>query len=182
MTMTGTLNNNPCVYVACLAAYNDGYLHGIWIDLTEGFEQAKEKINLMIKSSKADYAEEYAIHDSSGFCGYRVEEYSNIEELCTVAELIDQYEREDEGKGELISHLISDFGIDGAIEQLENNFIGKYDSVLDYAYEYVEDTGMFRDCSDLVSRYFDYESFARDLDYDLNTYNINGGTYIFNNY
>ena len=26
---------NPSIYVADLAAYNNGYLHGVWIDATQ---------------------------------------------------------------------------------------------------------------------------------------------------
>ena len=30
--MTSATESNPRIYVACLAAYNNGYLHGVWID------------------------------------------------------------------------------------------------------------------------------------------------------
>ena len=30
--MTNVSDSNPRIYVACLAAYNNGYLHGAWID------------------------------------------------------------------------------------------------------------------------------------------------------
>ncbi|WP_163535891.1 antirestriction protein ArdA, partial [Klebsiella pneumoniae] len=28
--MTNAATNSPRIYVACLAAYNNGYLHGAW--------------------------------------------------------------------------------------------------------------------------------------------------------
>ena len=28
-------------YVACLAAYNNGYLHGVWIDADREFQKAR---------------------------------------------------------------------------------------------------------------------------------------------
>jgi Antirestriction protein (ArdA) len=36
MTSTATLITEPRIYVACLAAYNNGYLHGAWIDAIQG--------------------------------------------------------------------------------------------------------------------------------------------------
>jgi antirestriction protein len=36
MTTAATLTTEPRIYVACLAAYNNGNLHGAWIDATQG--------------------------------------------------------------------------------------------------------------------------------------------------
>lgn len=42
--------------MACLAAYNNGKLHGCWIDAIQ------DQINSMLASSPEEDAEEYAIH------------------------------------------------------------------------------------------------------------------------
>ena len=34
---------------------------------------------------------------------------------------------------------------------------------IEFAYQYIEDTGMLSDMPDTLQRYFDYEAFARDL-------------------
>ena len=35
---------NPRIYVACLAAYNAGYLHGAWIDANQTADQIEDEI------------------------------------------------------------------------------------------------------------------------------------------
>lgn len=65
-----------------------------------------------------------------------------------------------------------------------DNYRGRYDRFVDYAREYVDQTGLFEglaDDSDLV-RYFDYDSYASDLQYDYSTYDAPGGdVFIFHN-
>lgn len=51
------------IYVACPAAYNNGILHGCWIDADQDVDGIWSGINAMLKSSPIAGAEEYAIHD-----------------------------------------------------------------------------------------------------------------------
>ena len=39
------------IYVACLAAYNNGRLHGVWIDATDDIDDIQDQINEMLESS-----------------------------------------------------------------------------------------------------------------------------------
>ncbi|WP_435656012.1 antirestriction protein ArdA [Brucella pituitosa] len=39
------------IYVACLTAYNDGYLHGAWIDADQDPDQIKDEIAAMLVRS-----------------------------------------------------------------------------------------------------------------------------------
>ena len=59
------MTTEPKIYVACLAAYNNAYLHGKWIDLTQELEDVWTEINTMLKSSPIPEAEEYAIHGAT---------------------------------------------------------------------------------------------------------------------
>ena len=64
------------MYVACLAAYNAGTLHGKWVDLSAisklAFTESgmvtvlQQCIDLMLSDSPEPGAEEWAIHDSQG--------------------------------------------------------------------------------------------------------------------
>ncbi len=47
-------NNNPKIYMADLAAYNNGYLHGVWIDATEELDAIQDQVNDMLKTSPID--------------------------------------------------------------------------------------------------------------------------------
>lgn len=68
------------IYVACLAAYNNGILHGAWIDATQDEDAIRDEIAAMLKASPVSGAEEYAIHDHEGFEGVPVAEYEGIRE------------------------------------------------------------------------------------------------------
>ena len=50
------------IYVACLAAYNNGYLHGRWIDATLGESHIWDETRAMLAASPIEEAEEWAIH------------------------------------------------------------------------------------------------------------------------
>jgi len=57
------------IYVADLAAYNNGRLHGVWINACLDPEDIQEQVNKMLAESPEPDAEEYAIHDFEGFGG-----------------------------------------------------------------------------------------------------------------
>ena len=48
----------PRIYVACLAAYNNGILHGEWIDADQGVEHISEQAAAMLKASPIEDAED----------------------------------------------------------------------------------------------------------------------------
>jgi len=79
------------IYVADLAAYNNGKLHGVWIDATQDLDDIQEQINAMLAESPEGFAEEYAIHDYEGFGGYSVGEYEGIHSLHKIACFIEEY-------------------------------------------------------------------------------------------
>ncbi len=76
---------NPKIYVACLAAYNSGILHGHWINADQEPDKIWEGIAAMLKASPIAGAEEYAIHDYEGFEGASLSEYSGIDEVAALA-------------------------------------------------------------------------------------------------
>ena len=53
----------PSIYAACLASYNAGRLHGVWIDATQGIDHIDAEIRIMLSESFELDAEEWAIHD-----------------------------------------------------------------------------------------------------------------------
>lgn len=50
-----------------------------------------------------------------------------------------------------------------ALETFEDAYAGTFESVEDYARQYVADTGMLYDSPDNLRRYFDFEAFAQDM-------------------
>jgi antirestriction protein len=67
MTITTTSEQStdtPRIYVACLAAYNNGYLHGRWIDANCDADNIRADIKSMLSQSpmaKIEVCEEWAI-------------------------------------------------------------------------------------------------------------------------
>ena len=54
----------PRIYVACLAAYNNGCLHGRWIDATTP-DEIMDEVRAMLAASPLPGAEEWAIHGAT---------------------------------------------------------------------------------------------------------------------
>lgn len=123
------------IYVADLAAYNNGRLHGVWINACDDLDDIQEELSEMLKNSLEGFAEEYAIHDYEGFGGYRLGEYDGIESAHEIADFIQEYP---EIAGELLSH----FGgsLDDARKAAEESYNGCYKSLADYAEKLTEST------------------------------------------
>lgn len=152
--------SKPRIYVACLAAYNAGKLHGKWIDATLGQEHIEDQIKSILATSPEENAEEYAIHDYEGFATYKINEYQSIETVAELAEAIEEH-------GELIVDLMGHLGLDSvseAIEYYNDNYAGEHSSLEDFAAEFLEDTGELNQIPVHLRSYFDFESFSRDLE------------------
>jgi len=146
----------PKIYVACLAAYNNGILHGAWVNV-EYYDQVQDEINKILESSPIPNAEEWAIHDYEDFGGYEVREYDDIEHLCELSELLQEH-------GEIVGALLSHFcgNIDECKEAIENNYAGHYDSEQDFAQELFDEIYL-HEVPESIRYYIDYEAFCRDL-------------------
>jgi antirestriction protein len=85
-----TLQDRPRIYVACLAAYNNGRLHGRWIEATTP-DEIRREVSAMPRASPEPGAEESAIHDYEGFEGAHLSEYASFETVCDLAEFIGEH-------------------------------------------------------------------------------------------
>lgn len=177
---------SPRVYIACLAAYNNGFLHGKWIDAAQDFDTFRDEINDMLKASPVtklygEIAEEWAIHDFEGFGSYRVEEWSDLEEICNIANLL-----ENEENGELVleilAHLGSGTSIEDAKEFLENNYQGTHKDLEDYACQLHEDIGT--EIPKHLTHYIDWAKMGRDMDLngEIFTIDLEDGMHVFWNH
>jgi len=122
------------IYVACLASYNNGILHGRWIDATQGVDHIWDEIDQVIKTSPTKGAEEHAIHDYEGFEDIRISEYLDIDTVCEISKFIQEH-------GELGSALYCELNdIDDCKAYLTDNYQGQYSSLANYAQELTEET------------------------------------------
>ena len=143
------------IYVACLAAYNSGILHGAWIDACQGVDNIWEDVEAMLKASPIEEAEEWAIHDYEGFAGASLSEYSSFDTVVELADFIKEV-------GELGGELVSYFGnVGSAKEAYNDHYAGEYNCVADFAQQITEETS---NIPKNLEFYIDYERMARDLE------------------
>lgn len=177
--MSALTKSTPSIYVACLAAYNAGFLHGVWIDCTIGHDEVWDKIKTMLASSPEPDAEEYAIHDYENFSGYNVSEWSGIDRLCEIAELLES----DQGELilEIMGHLGSGTTIDDAKEFLEENYRGTHKDVGEYASNLHDECGY--DIPKHLQWYINWDQMGADMETNGEIFTIHAGgeMHVFSN-
>ena len=78
-----TTTETPRFWIACLAAYNEGTLHGEWVDVTD-YDDLIEAKDRIIASSPAFHPEEWAIFDYEGFYGIDLGEHADFEKIASI--------------------------------------------------------------------------------------------------
>ena len=143
-------------YVACLAAYNNGRLHGAWIDATQDVDDIMAEVQTMLEASPEPDAEEWAIHDYDGFGGLRLSEYESFESVHMIACFLEEYP-------DLGPHILDHFNgdIDEARGALEDQYQGCYESLAEYAQNLTEETTTI---PQHLEYYVDYDRMGRDME------------------
>ena len=154
------------IYVADLAAYNAGHLHGVWIDATLELDEIQAQISAMLAASPVEGPEEYAIHDFEGFDGYRLDEYESLESAHETAHFIEEYP---EFGGALLAHFND---LEQARKAAEEDYCGSYISLADYAEELTEETSSI---PPHLEMYIDYRAMARDMEYNGDVFALETG-------
>ena len=163
----------PRVYVGTYAKYNNGRNKGAWIDLID-----KDQFYAEIKELHKDESDpEYMFQDFEGFPKGLYNECSISDKLWDWLELSEDDREIVAGYSENFCDF--DFDFDDAMDA----YCGSWCSFREYSDDYVESTDMLGECSDTLTRYFDYEAFARDLEMDYFTAKTdNFEVMIFHNY
>lgn len=149
-----TSKPEPRIYVACLAAYNAGRLHGAWIDADQNAWAIYDDVKKMLGASPVAGAEEWAIHDYEGFEGIRIGEYDGFEVVVERAAFVIEH-------GRLGAEVFSYYGsIEEARTALSDQYADQYESLADFAQELTEETATI---PETLRYYVDYERMARDM-------------------
>ena len=154
----------PRIYVACLAAYNNGYLHGAWVDATQGEWGMWEDIQKMLAASPIPDAEEHAIHDYEGFEGARISEYTDIETVAKLAAFIAEHGALG---GAVLEYYNND--LDEASEALIERYHGCFASLADYVQNTTEDSMTIPQS---LQYYIDWQAMARDAELNGDLFTI----------
>ncbi|KSU53332.1 MULTISPECIES: antirestriction protein ArdA [unclassified Gordonia (in: high G+C Gram-positive bacteria)] len=125
----------PMIYVASLADYNNGRLHGEWLDPTQELDDLQAAVTRMLSKSKEYDAEEFAIHDYEGFYDFRVGEYDRLDTVHRIACGIAEH-------GEAFAAYVDLVGTEEAsLDGFEDNYHGSYTSTGTFIDEYVDAMG-----------------------------------------
>jgi len=146
----------PRIYVACLAAYNGGRLHGAWIEVEDDADAVREAIAAMLKASPEPLAEEWAIHDYEGFGGVEIAEYAGVDRVVAIAAFLRE-------RGRLAALVLEHFSgdLDRAQAALDEDYRGLFASLADCMEATCED---LPDVPEALRRYIDWEAMARDAE------------------
>lgn len=154
--MSKSTELEPRIYVACLAAYNNGKLHGAWLDATDA-DDIREGIAAMLKASPEPGAEEWAIHDHEGFGGMHVGENPDLDKLAELAACISEH-------GEAFCAYASNVGYEHAdAEGFQECYQGEFRSEEEFAEQLAEDIGAVDRNATWPNNHIDWEAAARDL-------------------
>ncbi len=144
----------PRIYVACLAAYNSGFLHGQWIEANQEAEAIYKEIQEMLAKSPIAGAEEWAIHDYEGFMGLQL---SESEDIATVASIAVMLEKHGEAWALFTEHDGREYATQ---ERFEEAYEGEWNSEEDFAENLASET---MEIPKHLEFYIDYGKLAYDL-------------------
>lgn len=164
---TGQGADEARIYVACLAAYNGGRLHGRWISVAKGEDHIWDEVRAMLAESPEPEADEWAIHDYENFEGANLSEYASFESVCALAQFIDE-------RGRLGAKVYSHFGDD--LEQARaafDDYAGEFQSLADFATDLTEQTGP--EIPSAFQYYIDWQAMGRDMELNGDVFTIETG-------
>lgn len=173
---------HPHIWIASLADYVNGRLHGDWIDAAQSHEQLEAAAQAILASSPEPSAEEWAIHDYDGFGPLRLDEYESLETVSVIARGIAQH---GPAFAVWIDHLQhnGDEILEELIDEFTAHYLGHYDSPAAWAEELCDDFGYSILANDslpaIIANHIsiDYDALANDLEIDgeIATLKADGG-------
>ena len=159
------------IFLTNLGKYNEGYLIGEWVKLPV----RKDKLEDVLRRIGINHQgyEEYFISDyESLFSNLHIGEYASIAELNELAERIEGLADHDYDKLEAVLECESSMCIADILELIDN--LDSFDLLTEVDTdealgEYYADVGcIFAGIPDHIQRYFDFESYGRDIRLESN--------------
>ncbi len=173
-------NATPRIYVASLADYNAGRLHGRWIEANQPIECIREQVTAMLRESRELVAEEWAIHDYENFAGLRLSEFEDLQCVAEVARLMGEHGPVFAG---LVSHIGGASDFEEARRWMEEGYRGAFDSLAEYAEETVTDcfADHLNQLPDFIRYHIDFQGIGEDFEMsgDIFTISCGGRLHVF---
>lgn len=170
----------PRIYVASLSDYNNGRLHGAWLDAAQDVDKLHEQVQEMLERSSEPLAEEYAVHDFDGFFGYQPAEYDSLSRLSRIANGIIEH---GPAFGAWAEHCDD---VDAQLERFGEAYRGEWSSLVAYVDELLDDLGA-SDVLEQVPQWLqpyvqlNVEALARDMELGGDVWSTTSeeGVYVF---
>src|SRR5438876_2219112 len=125
----------PRIYVASLSDYNDGILHGVWINADQEADELYGAVEAMLEESEQPWAEEWAIHDYEGFGPLHLSEYESLDTISRVALGITEHGLAFAAWASLSGDEVETH------RRFDEAYRGHWPSAVDYAEELLDDLG-----------------------------------------
>lgn len=174
------------IYVASLSDYNNGILHGVWLDCLEDSDELEERISIMLADSPTARrsglpAEEWAIHAHGGFHGVQISESEDLETVCELAQALEEH---GETFARFYDYAASGTTVSTCLEQFQDAYHGTFDNLRAFAEWYAEEISLLEGIPSHLQYYFDLESWAQDLELngDITTIETADGIAVFGHY
>jgi antirestriction protein len=132
----------PQIWVASLADYNNGTLHGVWLNAARDEAELQADIATMLAASPltattGELAEEWAIFDYDGFAPLRIDEHESLSWISRVAKGITEH-------GPAFAAYADVVEEEALLDGFDVAYLGHYDSVHAYVEQLVNDLGYDR--------------------------------------
>lgn len=172
----------PRIYLASLSDYNGGRLHGVWLEATD-IQEVRAGVTAMLKASPGGRAEEYAIHDFEWFSRYLPSESSDLELVCAIGAAIVENGRVFTAYLEHVAFPTEANRVAKLVAGFTESYQGAYESLEDWAEQYLQDTGLLKQVPASLRGYLDLGSWADDaqLNGDIFSVEFEGQTHVFRN-
>jgi antirestriction protein len=168
-------DETPKVWIGEWSLYNEGKLIGEWVDLSDysSGDEVMDKIQELLDQwteETGENREEYGVFDFENFPRSMYSEQMGEQEFDNVIKAW-EFSQERDVPMEVIANIVSEYEPSDLEEWFNERYEGQFNSDTDLAYNYVEQLGGIEQLGkETTERYFDYESFGRDLAYDYNNY------------
>lgn len=168
-------------WIGCLSCYNNGHLVGRWVDAIDAdtvtitdLHRGREKHPYMAFCEEL-WCFDHELPqrgemspDRAAAWGERLAEI-NEEQMSAFLAWI-----------HIGAHTVDADDLPIASD-FEERYCGEWSSFQQYADEQVDALGVLDGLDENVARYFDFDSWARDLSYDYTTADAEGGVFVFRN-
>ena len=182
MTTEPTTDTTPRAWIGCLHCYNDGRLVGEWVDAEGADEVTLADVHGGAAHVRSGCEELWVLdHENIPVLGemspYDAAQWA--EALAAVDEHLRPALRAWVETGTYVAEGFSDLP---SVSDFQDRYCGEHESFSHYAQGLAEDIGLLDGVPEEVARYFNWESWTRDLGYDFTTTDSpGGGVYVFRN-